>query len=533
MTRMTGGEALVRSLYSEGVRVIFGLPGEQLYYALEALYHEPGIRFIVTRHEQGAAYMADGFSRAGGGIGTLLVVPGPGLLNASSGIGTAFAASSPVLVLSGQVDRDLIGFGRGILHEVVDQLDCIRPITKWARRVLEPAEIPEAIHEAFYHLKTGRPRPVEVEIPPETLAQEADVELLEPEEYQPATASVDGIRKAARILAEAAKPLVWVGGGVISSGASDALLKVAEHLQAPIITTGEGKGAVSARHHLYLGTLGYGYEPLAQVIDQHDVLLAVGTRLADPHLLRGQKVVQIDVDPQEVGRNYPDTLGLVGDARRILEELYRELLAIAPQRPEPRPEFEALKASVLQAGRRVEPQESFTAAIRSAIPEDGILVAGETQIGYYSRTNYPVYYPKTFLGSSYFGNLGFAFPVALGAKVAQPDRAVVAISGDGGFLFNSQELAAAVQHGINAVVVLFNDNAYGNVMRAQITRFNGRAFGSQLRNPDFVKLAQAYGARGVRAQGPEELEAALREALAVHAPTLIEVPVGMMPSPFE
>ena len=181
----------------------------------------------------------------------------------------------------------------------------------------------------------------------------------------------------------------------------------------------------------------------------------------------------------------------------------------------------------------MEPQDSLIAAVRSAMPDDGILISGMTQLGYYSRTYFPVYQPQSFLTSSYFGNLGYAYPTALGAKVAQPDKAVVALSGDGGFLFNSQELATAVQHGINAVVVVFNDNAYGNVLRDQVNRFDGRAIGAELHNPDFVKLAEAYGARGIRAHGPDELEASLKEALGIEAPTLIEVPVGMMPSPFE
>ena len=175
MAEMTGGQALMKSLYREGIRVIFGLPGVQLYHAMDALYDEPGIRFITTRHEQATAYMADGFSRAGGGIGTALMVPGPGLLNAAAAIGTAYSASSPILVLSGQIERDMIGVNRGMLHEVDDQIDCIAPITKWAKRILDPAEVPDAVHEAFFHLKTGRPRPVEIEIPPETLAEIAQV----------------------------------------------------------------------------------------------------------------------------------------------------------------------------------------------------------------------------------------------------------------------------------------------------------------------------------------------------------------------
>lgn len=533
MTNMTGGQALIRSLYLEGVRVIFGLPGVQLYHAMDALYDQPEIRFITTRHEQATTYMADGFSRAGGGIGTAMVVPGPGLLNASAGMATAYAASSPILVVSGQIERDLIGSSRGMLHEVNDQLDSIRPITKSARRVLDPAEIPEAIHEAFYHLKTGRPRPVEIEVPPETLAEEGNVELIEPADHRRPAASADTIRQGAQILADAANPLIWAGGGVISSGASGALQKVAEQLQAPVITTAEGKGAISDQHPLALGALRLRNDPIAKEPPHFDVILAVGTRLAFPAWLNGQRVVQIDIDEEEVGRNYENTFGLVGDARGTLEGLHQALSGVITQRPSRAAEVEELRDRRSRTALRVEPQETLIAAVRAAMPDDGILISGMTQLGYYARAFYPVYEPGSFITSSYSGNLGYAFPVALGAKVARPDRAVVALCGDGGFLFNSQELATAVQYGINTVAVVFNDNAYGNVLRDQVNRFQGRAIGAEVHNPDFMKLAQAYGARGIRAEGAEALEAAIKDAIAGERPTLIEAPVPMMPTPFE
>ena len=538
MTRMTGGEALVKSLYREGVRVVFGLPGVQIYHTMDALAQEPGIRFITTRHEQATTYMADGYARAGGGVGTALVVPGPGLLNASAGLGTAYAASSPVLVVAGQVERDLIGVGRGALHEINDQLEAIRPVTKWASRVLDPAQVPAAVSEAFHHLRTGRPRPVELEIPPETMAEVAEVELREPGEHGRPAAPQESILQGARILAEAANPIIWAGGGVISSGASDALRQVAEHLQAPVVTSTEGKGALSDRHYLCLGVprgLTSSWAPddsLRELVQKADVVLAVGTRFViAPRVLDGQQVVQIDVDPEEIGRNYANTLGILGDARRSLEEFHTALATMTPARPSRREELEPIKTARFDPSKQVEPLGSFVRAIRAAMPDDGIFVADMTQVSYHGRVFYPVYEPGTYLTSSYFGNLGFAYPTALGAKVAQPNRAVVAVCGDGGFLYNSQELATAVQYGINAVVIVFNDNAYGNVLRDQITRFEGRTIGANLHNPDFVKLAEAYGARGVRVEGPGPLESALREALATDAPTLIEVPVGMMPSP--
>ena len=532
MPKMTGGQALARSLYLEGVRVIFGLPGVQLYHVLDGLQGEPGIRFITTRHEQATAYMADGFTRAGGGTGTAMMVPGPGLQNASAAIGTAYAASSPMLVVSGQIERDLIGRDRGILHEVNDQLDTIRPVTKWAKRILDPAEVPEAVHEAFHQLKTGRPRPVEIEIPPETLAEVADVELRESEEYPHPVADAEAVKTGAQIMSEAANPLIWAGGGVIYSGAQEALLRVAEYLQAPVITSAEGKGAISDRHPLALGAQRLRNDPIAKDEPHFDAILAVGTRMANPAWLGGQRIVQIDIDSAELGRNYDNTFGIQGDARQTLESLYQGLVQLGPARESRTGEIESLRQRRSDSALKVEPQESITATIREVMPDDGILISGMTQIGYYCRAFYPVYEPRSFLTSSYAGNLGYAYPVALGAKVAQPDKAVVAVSGDGGFLFNSQELATAVQYGINAVVIVFNDNAYGNVLRDQVNRFEGRVYGAALHNPDFVKLAEAYGARGVRVEA-DRLGPALREALSVDAPTLIEVPVQAMPTPFE
>jgi len=532
MVKMTGGQALAKSLYREGVRVIFGLPGVQLYHMMDGLYDEPGIRFITVRHEQATTYMADGYARASGEIGTALMVPGPGLLNASAGIATAYSASSPVLVVSGQIERDHIGGDRGMLHEVNDQLDAIKPVTKWAHRILDPAEVPEAVHQAFHHLKNGRPRPVEIEIPPETLAEVADVELLEPEAPRTVAASKDQIEAAAEALAGASNPLIWAGGGVISSQGSEALTKLAEHLQAPVVTTAEGKGAISDHHPLALGALWLRNDTIASKDNGHDVILAVGTRLVTSQWLDGQRVVQIDVDPEELGRNYENTLRVEGDARLTMEAILTAVAAKMPARSDRSAQVAAQKAQRSNDIIKVEPQGELLQAVRNAMPEDGILISGMTQLGYYSRAHYPVYEPRTFITSSYSGNLGYAYPTALGAKVAQPGKAVVCLSGDGGFMFNSQEMATAVQHNINVVVVVFNDNAFGNVKRDQMNQFNGRTIGADLHNPDFVKLAEAYGAKGFLANGPAELESTLKEALTLDSPVLIEVPVGPMPSPF-
>jgi acetolactate synthase I/II/III large subunit len=528
-TPMTGGEALVRSLYQEGVRVVFGLPGVQLYGVMAALRDEPRIRFVNTRHEQATSFMADGYARAGGSFGTALVVPGPGLLNAMSGLSTAYSASSPVLMLSGQIPRDSIGRDIGLLHEVNDQQECIRPVTKWRRRVLQVADVPAAVREAVVQLKSGRPRPVEIEMAPETMEDEGLVELLPPAEIARQAAAARDLDRVAELLLASRAPLIYAGGGVHLSGAHDALAQVAEHLQAGVAQSAEGKGAVSDHNSLSLGAAFWRDSALRAHIHEADVVLAVGSRLAGVSFKPGTRIVQIDADEHEIGRSHQDTVGLVGDARATLEALLERLRAASAPRPSRKAEHEALRAKM--AGENtMEPNASIIKSLRAGAPENTILVAGMTQIGYYSRPFWPVYEPRTYLSSSYSGNLGYAYPVALGAKVARPDRPVVSVSGDGGFLFNAQELSTAAHHGINVVAVVFNDSSYGNVARDLDESWGGQ-YGAELTNPDFMKLADAYGVVGMRAKEPTDVGRLVREAIEKDRPVLIEVPVGRMSRP--
>ena len=530
MPRMTGGEALVKSLAREGVRVVFGLPGVQLYGAMAALRDEPGIRFITTRHEQATSYMADGYARGGGGFGVALVVPGPGLLNASAGLSTAYAASSPVLMISGQVPKASLGRRVGVLHEVDDQLDAIRPVTKWQRRVLEVADIPRAVRDAVYQLKSGRPRPVELELSPDTLEEEAEVELLPLAEAERPLADAASLDRAAERLLAASRPVIYAGGGVHASGAHDALRAVAEHLQAAVIQTPEGKGALGDRHPLSLGAALWTASPVRPYLDAADVVLAVGTRLAVAALKPAQQVIQIDADPDEAGRNHAKTVRLVGDGRSSLEGLLARLRAGAGPRASRTAELDAVRAAVARVAAEAEPPAAILRSLRAGTPEDAVLVPDMTQVGYHTRPFWPVYHPRTYLTSSYSGNLGYAFPTALGAKVARPDLPVVAVCGDGGFLYNAQELATAVQHGINVVTVVFNDQAYGNVAR-DLDEVWGGSIGAELQNPDFMKLADAYGVLGLRTKEPTEVGDLVREAVLADRPVLIEVPVGRMPRP--
>ncbi len=531
---MTGGQAAVAMLKRHGVNTIFGLPGVQLDGIFDALYEErEAIRVIHTRHEQATAYMADGYARVTGREGVCLVVPGPGLLNAAAGLATAFACNSPVLCLTGQIRSDLIEVGRGLLHEIPNQLGLARSVTKHAARAMTPQEIPVTIQEAFRQLRTGRSRPVEIEIPPDILLARGDVALLPPVGPRERSAGdPDLIERAAKLLGEAKSPLIYAGGGVVRAGASEELVQVAEMLQAPVIVSNNGKGAITDRHYL-----AHGQVAERELRPKADVILAVGTRFVDitgePRpVAAGQTLIRLDIDPEEIHRNQPASLGIEADAKAGLAALADQIGRYNRARPSREDELTSLKQAVAERVNAIQPQAAFGLAIRAELPDDGILVSEMTQVGYWSNFGYPTYLPNTFLTPGYQGTLGFGLTTAMGAKVGRPDLPVVSINGDGGFGFTLNELATMVQHRIGVVAVVFNDNAYGNVRRIQQVDFGGRTIASDLVNPDYCKLAEAFGLRGRRAETPEQLRVALREALAANEPALIEVPVGEMPNPW-
>jgi acetolactate synthase-1/2/3 large subunit len=526
---MTGGDALARQLRAEGTEVIFGLPGDQLMSALDALVDTPEIRYIVTRHEQATTYMADGYARASGRPGVAMVVPGVGVYNAASGLATAYACSSPVLLVSGQVNRHGIGRDLGLLHDVHDQLDIIRPVTKWAERITDAGAIAAGVHEAFIQMNSGRPRPTEIEIPPEAFAEQAEVTLLPPAERQPVIPSDADLQKAAELLAGAATPLIIAGGGAVLGDAGAALTAVAEKLQALVVTSREGKGAIDDRHPLSVGTM-WVNRRLRPVLDAADVVLAVGTRMQGFGLQPGQQLIHIDADAEQIGRNSPVSVAVPADAKLALEALLG--LLSGPARPSRADEGRSIRESVLAELHAVGPQFRIVDALRAGIPEDGIVICDTATVAYACHMAYPVYAPRTYLSTSYMGTLGFGYPASLGVKVAQPGRPVVTVVGDGGFLFASNEMATAVQHGINTVTVVFDDGAYGNSNRDQQEKFGGRELGTRLRNPDWATLARAFGVESQRVDDIAKLPDALREACAADTSTLIAVPIPRLPSPF-
>lgn len=531
---MTGGQALVASLKIQGIDVVFGLPGVQLDGAFDALWEaRDAIRVYHTRHEQAASYMADGYARTTGRVGTCLVVPGPGILNAASGLSTAYACSAPVLCIAGQIPFKYIGRGAGMLHEIPDQLGAARSFTKWAGLAGRPEDVPGVVREAFRQLRSGHVRPVTVEVPQDVLQDTGEVML--PARVEPERESGDreAVQAAAERLGRAERPVIFAGGGVLRSGAWTSLERLAEMLEAPVIMSSSGRGAISDRHYL-AQTMVAG----PALLPPADVVLVVGTRFLQPAQSRwrpraDQTVIQIDVDREEIGRNCAVAAGIVGDADLVLQELLSRIPRYNRKRASRREECEAVRRKVEEALGVLEPQRSYAHAIRDALPEDGIVVSGVTQLGYWIQFGtFPIYRPRTLITPGYQGTLGYEYGTALGAQVGAPTQRVVAICGDGGFMYQVGELATAVRHRINAIAIVFNDGAFGNVRRMQEQLYGGHVIASDLHNPDFMKLADAFGVRGLRADSPDELRTRLTAALRDDAPALIEVPVGPMPFPW-
>ena len=525
MSRMTGAEAIVKSLRANGIDTVFALPGGQLDSLFDAMYKEgDGIRLIHSRHEQGCAYMAYGYARSTGKIGTYAVVPGPGLLNSSGALCTAWSNYSPVLCISGQIPSSGIGKGYGDLHEIDDQLGMIRHITKWAQRIDHPTQAPVLMQEAFRQLSTGSPRPVEVEMPMDIMAMECEVELL-PAEASYTSPPLDGVQveAAVALLHKAKKPLIYVGSG--GMGASEEVLRLAERLQAPVVSFRSGKGIVSDEHYLSANfPMGH------RLWGEADAVLAVGTRLHWPLVMWGKdedlKLIRVDIDPAQVSRICTPEVGIVGDSARVLEAIDAGLAKVSHQADSREKELRSLRAEVDgELRERVGPQMAYLDVIREELPRDGIFVDEVTQVGFVSWYGFPVYRPRQHISAGYQGTLGYGYATALGVMAGNMDKKVVQVSGDGGIMFNIQELCTAVQYQLPLVTIIFNDHRYTNVQRQQKEWFEGRVICSDLHNPDFVKLAESFGAAGFKAHDPESLRAVLRQALDERGPSIIEVEV--------
>ena len=527
--QITGGEALVRAAMANGIDTVFGLPGAQIYPLFDAL-QRLGVRTITTRHEQGAAYMAMGYAKATGRPGAFAVVPGPGVLNTTAAMCTAMGTCTPVLCLIGQIPSQFVGSGRGHLHELADQPATLASIIKHAVRIDRPEETQSLMNDSFRIMLSGRPGPVAVEMCWDTMARKWPAatgtgnDCIEQPEPDPAA-----IDQAAALLRKGGNVMIMCGAG--AQHASTQVLQLAELLQAPVTAFRSGRGVVAEDHPLGVSSVA-----ARELWDEVDVLIGIGSRLEmmymrwadmnryDRRPPKGPRLIRIDIDVDEMQRFQPD-IGIIADAARGCELLCARLEGQVNPAPRMQERIATAKVKTRKAIEKVQPQLAYLDVIRAVLPRDGFFVPELSQAGFTSYFGFPVLQPRTYVSEGYQGTLGFGFPTALGVKTACPDRAVVSINGDGGFMFAMPELATAAAHNIGVVALVFNNHAFANVRRDQQQAYAGRLIGSELVNPDFVRLAESFGIAARRVHSPEELQPVLERALADDKPALIEVVV--------
>ena len=523
----------VETLIANGIDNLYCLPGVQNDPFFNALYdRRDALAPIQTRHEQGAAYMALGAALATGEPQAFCVVPGPGLLNTAAALSTAYATNAPVLALVSEIPSAGIGRGFGALHELPDQLGVLERLTRHAERISDGAGAHAVLQRAMTELRSGRRGPVGVEVPTDiwsATVESAPDDLVAPARPGPEPDHA-AVAEAAQLMAAAERPMIVVGGG--AQECPEHVTRLAERLSAPVVAFRRGRGVVSSDHPMSITT------PTAyQLWPRVDVVIGLGTRMAMQQSVWGVddelKIVHVDIDADEIGRFGPPTVGIHADLADALPLLSDALGTTQADRSEWRADLEHARAGAEAAtAAALAPQYGWLGAIRAELPGEGIFVDEMTQCGYVSWLGYDVYRPRTFLSAGYQGTLGYGFATALGAAHARRDVPVLSIIGDGGALFTLNELATAVHHRIPLTTIVFNDHAYGNVRRIQRERFDGRVIASELTSPDFVKLADSFGVRAMRATTPDELRPCLREALGSDEPAVIEVPFGDVPFPW-
>ncbi len=527
MQRMTTAQAVVETLVRHGIGTVYGVPGIHNDPLFDALYGaQDRIRMLHARHEQTGAYMALGAALATGQAQAYAAVPGPGMLNTTAALLTAWGMEAPVLALAGQIPAHAIDRGYGHLHEIPDQLGLLRHLTKHAARISGPHEASARVANAICLALSGRRRPVALECAIDVWSQAGPAPLVGP--IPPVVPPVDAdlAEQAARILGAARRPLIVVGGGAQDAGPE--VQRLAEMLEAPVVSYRRGRGVIPTSHRLAVP-----YPIGHRLWGEADVVLGIGTRLYNQQsqwgVDAGLQVVRLDIDPEEPGRLHRPACAVVADAAAgvlaLLARVPRHNLVRASRDDE----LAGHRGWLAERLGRLEPQMGFLRAMRAALPEDGILVDEVTQLGFAARIAFPVHRPRRFF-SGYQDNLGYGYGTALGAKAACPDRAVLSIAGDGGFAYQAMELATAKRHGLAVVVVVFDDGAFGNVRRIQQQAWGNRLIAWDLANPDFCAFAESFGVAAYRARTAAELEARLHEAFALNAPALVHVPVGEMPN---
>ena len=539
MAEMSGARALMDSLEKEGVDIVFGLPGGANLPIYDALV-DANFRHVLVRHEQSAAHMADGYARIKRKAGVCLATSGPGATNLITGIATAYADSSPVVAITGQVPLNMIG--KDAFQET-DIIGISNPCTKYAFQPRKAVEIPEVIKKAFYITESGRPGPVLVDIPKDVQQEKAEIEfpeLIKVRGYKPAfDPDLSQIEKAIDLIMKAEKPIIMAGGGVILSGAFNELQALAEILMCPVVTTFKGKGAFPENHPLAMGPIGmHGHAEANKIIIEADCIIAIGARFSDRSVGRfdefgkGMSIIHLDVDPAEIGKNKSVDVAVVGDVKSSLRTLVKMLTTKGIRKD---PDNSWLK-------RRKELIENYTSTIkdysreitakktlkklRELLPSKSIVTTEVGQCQMWASLHFDVITPGTFFSSTGLGTMGFGFPASIGAKAAMPDVPVIDIAGDGSFNMTENSLAVSVLEKLPVIVFLLNNYMLGMVAQWQRTFYNRRYSGvEQNRCPDYVKLAESYGAQGIRVQSMNDLDKAIKTGLSSDVATVIDIPI--------
>jgi len=532
--RMTGAQALVECLKAEGVEYIFGIPGGAVLPLYDALYNS-GLKTILCRHEQGAAHMADGYARATGRPGVVLATSGPGATNLVTGIATAYMDSIPLVAITGNVSRSLIG--RDAFQEA-DITGITLPITKHNFLVRSAKELPWVIRAAFHIATTGRPGPVLVDIPKDVGTEEFGFtypETVDLPGYKPTyKGHIRQILEAARAIMNAKRPLLYVGGGAIASGAHQEVRALAEKCHLPVTMTLMGLGAFPGDHPQSLGMLGmHGTAYANYAVQNCDVLIAVGARFDDrvtgnlkTFAPRVEQIIHIDIDPAEIGKNVVPHVPIVGDCRAVLQVLLEKVKE--KRHPEWWQQIDAWRREYPLQYRKVEGQihpQAVCEALYEVTGGEAIVTTDVGQHQMWAAQYYKVKHPRHFISSGGLGTMGFGFPAGIGAKLARPDKEVFVVSGDGSFQMNIQELATAADHNVGVKVIIIN-NLYLGMVRQWQEFFYGRRYAdSYLGTPDFVTIAKGYGVKGMLVTDPADVKPALEEARAHDGPVVIDVRV--------
>ena len=539
MENMIGARALMVALEKEGVKQVFGLPGGANLPMYDELF-KSNIRHILTRHEQSAAHMADGFGRVSRKAGVCFATSGPGSTNILTGLATAQADSAPMIAVTGQVPVNMIG--RDAFQES-DIIGMSNPCVKYAFQPRTPSEIPEAVKKGFYIAETGRPGPVLLDIPKDV--QQNEGQMTFPEEfkirgYHPWTdPDITQIEKAIEMLLNAEKPIILAGGGVIIGSAFAELQSIAELLMIPVVTTFKGKGAFPENHILSLGPIGmHGHAEANKLMVEADCVLAIGTRFSDrsvgtfEEFEKRLKIIHMDVDPAEIGKNQNAQVAVVGDVQATLRIMVKMLMKKAIKKTDENKWIKHVKEVKEYWRENLKlPKGEMTAAkilrkLREVLPKEAITTTEVGQHQMWASLFFDVIHPGTFFSSTGLGTMGWGFPAAIGAKVARPDVPVVDIAGEGSFNMTENSLATSVLEDIPVIVFLVNNFSLGMVAQWQRTFYDRRMIGIDLKNcPDYVKLAESYGAQGIRAQSLDELEKAIKAGLKSNVTTVIDIPI--------